>query len=42
MENSRYLNRIGYKTINGEEFDILGIKTILINPLYIGLIRFNG
>lgn len=38
---AKYLNTIGYKTVNGEEFDINAVKTILSNPIYIGKIRFE-
>lgn len=37
-----YLNTIGYKTVHNEEFHINAVKTILSNPIYIGLIRFEG
>ncbi|WP_110928071.1 recombinase family protein [Bacillus massiliglaciei] len=38
---AQYLNKHHYKTINGNEFDINAVKTILTNPTYIGYIRFE-
>ncbi|MCT4510010.1 MAG: recombinase family protein [Tepidibacter sp.] len=35
------LNKLGYKTKRGKEFSITSIKTVLLNPIYIGKIRFN-
>lgn len=35
------LNREGYKTKRGNTFDTASIKEIILNPLYIGKVRFN-
>lgn len=35
------INKLGYKTIRGNYFNINGVKEILNNPTYIGKIRFN-
>lgn len=35
------LNKEGYKTKRGNSFDIASIKEIILNPLYIGKVRFN-
>ncbi|GIO70147.1 recombinase family protein [Paenibacillus cookii] len=34
-------NRLGYKTKRGQAFSITSIRTIITNPAYAGLIRFN-
>ncbi|MFC4402366.1 recombinase family protein [Gracilibacillus xinjiangensis] len=35
------INAMGYKTKRGNDFSINTIKTILDNPIYIGVIRYN-
>lgn len=35
------LNKLGYKTKKGNNFSVGSIKDILINPVYIGKIRYN-
>ncbi|PHV69739.1 resolvase [Sporanaerobium hydrogeniformans] len=35
------LNKEGYKTKRGNTFDTASIKEIILNPLYVGKIRFN-
>lgn len=35
------LNKEGYKTKRGNSFDTASIKEIILNPLYIGKVRFN-
>ena len=38
---TRRINELGYRTKNNNPFNVLGVKTILNNPIYIGKIRFN-
>ncbi len=35
------LNKEGYKTKRGNTFDTASIKEIILNPLYVGKVRFN-
>lgn len=35
------INREGYKTKLGNEFSVAQLRTILMNPVYIGKVRFN-
>lgn len=35
------LNQEGHRTKKGNFFSINGVKTILMNPIYVGLIRYN-
>lgn len=38
---TNYINKLGYKTKKGNLFSINGVKEILMNPIYIGKIRYN-
>ena len=38
---ANYLNREGYKTKRGNTFSTDSIKEIILNPLYVGKVRFN-
>lgn len=38
---TRRINEMGYRTKNHNPFNVLGVKNILNNPIYIGKIRFN-
>ena len=35
------LNKLGYKTKNGNDFSVGSIREILTNPVYIGKVRYN-
>ncbi len=36
-----HINKLGYKTKRGNLFSVSAIKEILLNPVYIGMIRYN-
>ena len=36
-----YINTLGYETKKGNQFSVGGIKEILLNPVYVGMIRYN-
>lgn len=36
------MNDLGYKTINGNNFSIQAVRTIITNPVYAGFVRFNN
>lgn len=36
-----YLNKQGYKTKQGNDFSVGPIRDILLNPVYIGMVRYN-
>lgn len=36
-----YLNKQGYKTKHGNDFSVGPIRDILLNPVYIGMVRYN-
>ena len=38
---TRRINEMGYRTKKNNLFNVLGVKNILTNPIYIGKIRFN-
>lgn len=38
---TNYLNKFGYKTKKGNSFSIVAVKNILMNPVYVGKIRYN-
>ncbi|MDR7871337.1 MAG: recombinase family protein [Tissierellaceae bacterium] len=38
---TNYINKLGYKTVRGNSFAVNGVRDILNNPTYIGMIRFN-
>ncbi|WP_321993472.1 recombinase family protein [Clostridium butyricum] len=38
---TNYLNKFGYKTKKGNPFGVIAVKNILMNPVYVGKIRYN-